>query len=293
MMKTQLKKTVRYLRPRKRPKYPSNYERDYYRILRAVLRRLKTATDDNMPMLSKTLRRDDDSTITDDFVQAILDELLKTMTLEEALREIELILSGVVSVVDANIIAAFADTVSVDVFLYDSALFKTATAEWRRQQERLVNSVIRNYLDRLQVIVSNAVQRGTPMLEVQDEIKQALHVSDTSAKRIAMNEVSNLEGIVTMIRQTDCGIDVYEWSTSKDSRVRPEHAENEGKLFYWHNDKVGEINGVKVHPTPKYNPGMAINCRCCAIAIIDLAQWNMTMAVPLGEPKAKQNRELA
>lgn len=291
MMKSQ--KKIRYLKPKKRPKYPTNYERDYYRILRAVLRRLKTATNNNLPMLSQTLRRDDDSTITDDFIQAILDELLKTMTLEEALQEIELILNGVVSVVDANLIRAFAETVSVDVFLYDSALMKAATAEWRRQQERLVDSIIHNYLDRLQTIISNAVQRGTPMIEVQEEIKQALHVSDVSARRIAMNEVGNLEGIVTMIRQTDCGIDVYQWSTSKDNRVRPAHVDNEGKLFYWHNDKMGEINGVKVYPSPKYHPGMDFNCRCCAIAILDLVKWNMTMAVPLGEPKPKQNRELS
>ena len=43
------------------------------------------------------------------------------MTVEEAISELELILAGVASVVDANVISAFAEAVSVDVFLNDSA----------------------------------------------------------------------------------------------------------------------------------------------------------------------------
>lgn len=115
MMKKQ-KKSIRYLKVKKRPKYPKNFERDYYRVLRAVVRRLKSATNSNIPMLAYSLRQDDDSTVTDAFVQAILAELLKSMTVEEAISELELILAGVSSVVDANVISAFAEAVSVDVF---------------------------------------------------------------------------------------------------------------------------------------------------------------------------------
>lgn len=46
MMKKQ-KKSIRYLKVKKRPKYPKNFERDYYRVLRAVVRRLKSATNSN------------------------------------------------------------------------------------------------------------------------------------------------------------------------------------------------------------------------------------------------------
>lgn len=116
MMKKQ-KKSIRYIKVKKRPKYPKNFERDYYRVLRAVVRRLKSATNSNIPMLAYSLRQDDDSTVTDAFVQAILAELLKSMTVEEAISELELILAGVSSVVDANVISAFAEAVSVDVFL--------------------------------------------------------------------------------------------------------------------------------------------------------------------------------
>ncbi len=291
-MTKKAKKIIRYLKPKKKPKYPKNYERDYYRILRAVVRRLKSATHNNIPMLDNSLRRDEDSTVTDDFIQAILTELLKTMTLEEALEEIEAILAGTSNIVDANIISAFAETVSVDVFLNDSALLTAVKKEWRVQQERLVNSIINTYLEKLGTIVSNAVQRGSPMGEVQDEIKSLLNTTDNRAKFIARNEVSNLNGILTMRRQMDCGIGVYQWSTSHDERVRKSHAEMDGKYFYWNSNKLGEINGVKVYPSPKYHPGMDYNCRCVALPVIDLAQWNMTTAVPNGAVEVKKSKEV-
>ena len=292
MMKKQ-KKSIRYLKVKKRPKYPKNFERDYYRVLRAVVRRLKSATNSNMPMLAYSLRQDDDSTVTDAFVQAILAELLKSMTVEEAISELELILAGVSSVVDANVIRAFAEAVSVDVVLNDSALLDTVKAEWKAQQSRLVDSIVNTYIEKLQIIVSNAVQRGTAMSEVKEEIKVLLNTTDKRAKFIARNEVGNLNGIITMRRQVDCGIGVYQWSSSHDERVRPSHAEMDGKYFYWNSDKVGEINGIKVYPAPKYHPCMDYNCRCVALPVIDLEQWNMTTAVPMGRVNVKKSKELS
>lgn len=292
MMKKQ-KKSIRYLKVKKRPKYPKNFERDYYRVLRAVVRRLKSATNNNIPMLTYSLRQDDDSTVTDAFVQAILFELLRSMTVEEAISELELILAGVASVVDANVISAFAEAVSVDVFLNDSALLDTVKAEWKAQQGRLVDSIVNTYIEKLQIIVSNAVQRGTAMSEVEEEIKVLLNTTDKRAKFIARNEVGNLNGIITMRRQVDCGISVYQWSSSHDERVRPSHAEMDGKYFYWNSDKVGEINGIKVYPAPKYHPCMDYNCRCVALPVIDLEQWNMTTAVPMGRVNVKKSKELS
>ena len=307
MMKKQ-KKSIRYLKVKKRPKYPKNFERDYYRVLRAVVRRLKSATNNNIPMLTYSLRQDDDSTVTDAFVQAILLELLKSMTVEEAISELELlksmtveeaiselelILAGVSSVVDANVISAFAEAVSVDVFLNDSVLLDTVKAEWKAQQGRLVDSIVNTYIEKLQIIVSNAVQRGTAMSEVEEEIKVLLNTTDKRAKFIARNEVGNLNGIITMRRQVDCGISVYQWSSSHDERVRPSHAEMDGKYFYWNSDKMGEINGIKVYPSPKYHPCMDYNCRCVALPVIDLEQWNMTTAVPMGRVDVKKSKELS
>ena len=62
---------------------------------------------------------------------------------------------------------------------------------------------------------------------------------------------------------------------------------------YWNSDKMGEINGIKVYPSPKYHPCMDYNCRCVALPVIDLEQWNMTTAVPMGMVDVKKSKELS
>lgn len=49
------------------------------------------------------------------------------------------------------------------------------------------------------------------------------------------------------------GIDGYTWQTMEDSRVRPTHAENNGKYFTW--KKPNPVTG---------KPGDQVNCRCYA-----------------------------
>ena len=45
---------------------------------------------------------------------------------------------------------------------------------------------------------------------------------------------------------------LYVWRTQEDSKVRPSHAANDGKIFAWDN------------PPPTGNPGEALGCRCWA-----------------------------
>lgn len=290
---------IRYLKPKSIPKYPANYERDYYRILRAVVRKLKQYTADNLYIVRKALHNDDiiaetgTGLVVQNFVDIIIALLAESMAVDEAKKQVKAVLSGTDRNVKANILQAFSETCSVDIFLNDSQLLQNIEAEWLVQQSRLVDSIVSTYTDKLQTIVSNAVQRGTAMAEVEKEIQELYGVTDKRAKFIARNEVSNLNGIITKQRQVDCGINVYQWSTSNDERVRKSHAEMDGKYYYWNGDKLGEINGIKVYPAPKYHPGMDYNCRCVAIAVLDLAAWDMTNAVPTGEVKPKAIRAVS
>ncbi len=283
------KKVIRYLKSKTRPKYPANYERDYYRVLRAIVRKLKKATEDNLYIIDKALRNDDDI---DTFASAIIEQLASEMPLAEAERHVNMVLSGVDRGVKTSVTKAFVDTCGVDVFLNDTQLLENVRKEWYSQQSRLINSMVSTYTEKLQTIISNAVQRGTTMKEVTQEIKDLYGITDKRAKLIARNEVGNLNGILTKQRQVDSGIRAYEWSTSRDERVRASHAELEGSLFWWNGDKLGEINGRKVYPAPKFHPGMDYNCRCVGIAVIDLENWNMMNAVPMGEIKPKATAEI-
>jgi hypothetical protein len=50
----------------------------------------------------------------------------------------------------------------------------------------------------------------------------------------------------------------YVWLTSGDEKVRPSHAANDGKIFYWSD------------PPSTGHPGEDINCRCVAVPYADL-----------------------
>ena len=50
----------------------------------------------------------------------------------------------------------------------------------------------------------------------------------------------------------------YMWLTSGDEKVRPSHAANVGKIFYWSD------------PPPTGHPSEDINCRCVAVPYVDM-----------------------
>ena len=76
-------------------------------------------------------------------------------------------------------------------------------------------------------------------------------------RRICRDQNNKMIGQLNEIRQTELGIESYEWSTSLDIRVRPTHRVNEGKVFRWD------------QPPSTGHPGWDIQCRCTSHAILD------------------------
>ena len=80
---------------------------------------------------------------------------------------------------------------------------------------------------------------------------------DYPLRRIARDQVNKAIGQFNEIRQTQLGIESYIWSAVLDNRVRPRHAENDGKEFYWNSPPP--VTGA---------PGNQIQCRCVAVPVI-------------------------
>lgn len=271
----------RYLRPNITMQYPSSAERDYYRVLRAVVRELRKHTNELLPGIKPALKQDADS---EDIVQQIMELMSEGMTIAAALNEVRRLIGNVDGVVCRNISMAFKSCLAVDVFMHNSALLNRATSEWYALQSQLINSIVSTYTDKLGTIISNAVQRGTMYKDVYADVKHLYDITDNRAKFIARNEIGNLNAITTKIRQQEAGINFYEWSTSSDERVRESHREKEGKLYYWNRSTPGEVNGRRINPAPALHPGMDYNCRCVAISILDTESWNVANATPNGQP---------
>lgn len=282
-------KMPRYLRPNVNIQYPNSPERDYYRVLRAVVRELRKYTNQLLPGIKPALKQDADS---DDMVQQILELLTEGAVIAAALNEVRRLIGNVDNIVRYNINLSFKSCLAVDVFMHNSALFDKVTGEWYASQSQLINSIVSTYTDKLGGIVSNAVQRGSLYKDVVADVKHLYDVTDNRAKFIARNEVGNLNAIITKTRQQEAGVECYEWSTSRDERVRESHRAMDGNLYYWLRSTPGEINGRKVYPAPALHPGMDYNCRCVAIPIIDTESWNMANATPDGQPVPNRATEV-
>lgn len=292
MAKKKSKYNPSLLRPTTKVNYPHSAEREYYRVLRALVRAMVKATKESLVLLKSQWNVRHDETESERVINAVKDMLEKAGYKKAALDELLRIRANADSTVKANIARAFRDVLAVDVFISETDTFVKVTDEWFNQQSKLVDSIVGQYTDKLGTIISNGVQRGTMYSEVAEEIKKLYKTTDSRAKFIARNEISNLNAITTKVRQEDAGIKVYEWSSSEDERVRPEHAFYDGKLFYWNNHKMGELNGVKVYPTPKYHPGMDYNCRCVALPIIDAEAYDPKTIVPMAKPEPKKSKVL-
>lgn len=223
----------------------------------------------------------------------MLEELEVSGVKAEVMSGIKRVMKGVDNTAKDNLRRSFRNCLQVDVFINDTVLLESVTSEWYSQQSQHVNSIVSTYTDKLATIVSNAVQRGSLYKDVQKEVKDLYNITDNRAKFIARNEIGNLNAVTTKRRQEEAGIYCYEWRTSEDERVRASHAELNGDLFFWNDSKIGEINGRKIYPAPKLHPGMDYRCRCIAIPIIDLNNWNAAAVTPTGEVKANKRLELS
>lgn len=289
MMK--LNKPIRFLRPSVQILYPKNSEREYYRLLRAMVRMLNKLSLENIETLKDVLRYD--STDSERISGKVLEELEVSGVKAEVMSGIKRVMKGVDNTAKDNLRRSFRNCLQVDVFINDTVLLESVTSEWYSQQSQHVNSIVSTYTDKLATIVSNAVQRGSLYKDVQKEVKDLYNITDNRAKFIARNEIGNLNAVTTKRRQEEAGIYCYEWRTSEDERVRASHAELNGDLFFWNDSKIGEINGRKIYPAPKLHPGMDYRCRCIAIPIIDLNNWNAAAVTPTGEVKVNKRLELS
>lgn len=109
-------------------------------------------------------------------------------------------------------------------------------------------------------VIENLTTGGTQKM-LREKLTEDFKIMGNRAKLIGRDQMSKLNGDLNRLRQTQSGIDSYEWSTSGDERVRPSHRENDGEIFKW--DDPPEDTG---------HPGHDINCRCSALAIVDFSK---------------------
>ena len=132
---------------------------------------------------------------------------------------------------------------------------------------------------RITTTLTQAARQGLRVEEIRRQVQEAAGVSESRAELIARDQVLKLNGELTQLRQRQAGVTQYEWSTSRDERVRGtpggkwptpaggggNHFDLEGKTFSWTDPPVVDTRtGRTAHP------GEDFQCRCVAIPVITL-----------------------
>lgn len=136
--------------------------------------------------------------------------------------------------------------------------------EWGTNLDLYIKNWTEENIFKLRQQIQSPVLHGARAESLISMIQQNYGVSKNKAKFLAHQETSLLMAQFRETRYSAIGIRRYKWSTSHDERVRHDHRELNGKIFFFSeppvtNKKTGDRN----------NPGEDFGCRCTAVGLID------------------------
>lgn len=254
----------RRLRKPPRQKFPMSIEREYTRELIKYVQRMKEIVIRDLVSALPSLSREVSMTVPEQSRQdAWPDEIARRINdikvgLARAYTPAELTAIARKAGTDVDafhkraIKEQFKRVLGIDIFASEP-WHRNTMAAFVNQNVNLITTIEQRQLGRVNNIVSQGFATGLRHEEIAKELVSSFDIAESDAARIARDQVSKLNGQLTMLRQTEVGVEKYRWITALDDRVRPSHEEKHGKVYAW-NDP----------PNDTGHPGEDINCRCYA-----------------------------
>ncbi len=144
-----------------------------------------------------------------------------------------------------------------------------------KENVRLIKNVDNRMVDDITTIVNNGIQRGDKQSDIIKSLQPILKRTNNGYKLIARDQGNKLYASITEARAKVNNWQFYEWSTSKDVRVRDfsnsngysDHARLDGKIFRFDDPPRTVFKGKR--SGERNNPGQDIRCRCVAIILFE------------------------
>lgn len=121
----------------------------------------------------------------------------------------------------------------------------------------LIKDIPARIMRDVELATTRALASGTLWPDLAKELEAKFGFSEARAKLIARDQIGKLYGQVTAERHQEIGVKRFTWRSVHDGRVRPEHADLDGKTFSY------------AQPPSVGIPGEPINCRCYADPVLD------------------------
>ena len=155
-------------------------------------------------------------------------------------------------------IRSFRSALGVNV----SDIIDEGIAEWLTNYRRENIALIKTIPERAHDGLFNAMskqfaQRPFDQKELMELLNTQYQSSGYNLRRLTRDQTNKAIGQLTEVRQKNAGVRKYIWRTSGDERVREAHNSLGGTMQRW--DRAPSTG----------HPGIAIQCRCSAEAVID------------------------
>ena len=282
------------LKSRTIPRYPESAERELRRAVNQYLRTINAELKDRLPGILVAYRteqrgdsRFDDFADFERIVRQIFQEI--AASLEQKLDEVLLIQRMASAGLMTKNTAirewrrAVQKTLGIDLMedYYSGDFYKQEMQLWVDVNVLKIKSIPNTMLDEMKQIILDGYTLGKTIRQIQKEIQKSYNVTKQKADMLARDQIATLNAQITQYQQRDAGVSRYEWSTSRDERVRDCHAALEGMTFSW--DAPPEMwyttkkKGI-VFTGRHCHPGEDYQCRCCAIPVFDIETIDVPMA---------------
>lgn len=263
-----------------RIRYPDAAEREYQRVTNAYMALLSKAIKEQLvPAIRKIAKEElppdyyrHDSQ--DGLMWGLVDAFAKcSEELEQNLRRFGLYkrisemaaLTVKLSIKEWKL--AVKETVGIDLLddYYAGEFYKLALEVWTRQNVDRIKTLPHESLGRMRDIVLDGYRNGRTTTNIVKDILREYSMTRRHAQLIARDQIAKLNGEIAKKQQQDAGVEEYEWSDSRDERVRTRHHDLNGKRFRWDDPPVvDERTGRRCHPGGDYQ------CRCVALPVFDI-----------------------
>lgn len=118
-------------------------------------------------------------------------------------------------------------------------------------------------IERLRDFVSASFTEGASKQSLIDYLMSEMEVSRNKAKFLARQETSLFLSKFRRETSKSAGVNRYQWSASMDERTRERHQELNGKIFFYGDPPIVDIDTGR-----KAEPGEDFGCRCVAIPVM-------------------------
>lgn len=139
--------------------------------------------------------------------------------------------------------------------------------EYTQNMDKFIKDFTKKMIPELREKIQDNIFAGGRTDKLAKIIEAEYGVTKRKAQFLAEQETSLLVSKYRQARYTDAGSRRYVWSTSKDRRVRDDHKDLDGKIFYWSSPPItNRTTGARNHP------GEDFGCRCVARPIVALEE---------------------